>query len=88
MYVPSPRLDTDSVGPADLKMTYGSSIALADIKQPVEDIVVILGVGNDLVSAIEDGGGFSIYEAAGAEERGICRCNPGRVAAVNETFLT
>ena len=69
-------------------MTYGSSIVLADIKQPVEDIVVILGVSNDLVSAIENRGGFSIYEAAGAEERDICRWNPGRVAAVNETFLT
>lgn len=68
MYVPSPRLDTDSVGPANLKVTYGPSVALTDIKQPVEDVVVILSVYNDFVCAIEDGGGFSVYEAAGTEE--------------------
>lgn len=87
MYVPSPRLDTDSVGPANFKVRNGSSVALANIKQPVEDVVVILSVYNDFVCAIEDGGGFGIYEAAGAEERCICRCSPGRVAAVNKTFL-
>ena len=31
MYIPSARLDTDSVGPADFKVAYGSSVALADI---------------------------------------------------------
>ena len=88
MYVPSPRLDTNSVGPADFQVTYGSAVAIADIKQPVEDVVVILGVYNDFVGAIEDGSCFGVYEAAGAEERCICECNSGRVAAVNETFLT
>lgn len=88
MYVASPRLNTDSVGPADFEVTYGSSVALTDIKQPVENVVVILGVYNDFVCAIEDGGGFGVYEAAGAEERSICRCKSGRVAAINETLLT
>ena len=71
VYVPSPRLDTDSVGPADFEMTDSSSVSLADIKQPVKDVVVVLSVGNDFVCAIEDGGGFGVYETAGAEERGI-----------------
>lgn len=31
MYILSAGLDTDSVGPADLKVAYGSPIALADI---------------------------------------------------------
>ena len=31
MYVLSARLDTDSVGPANFKVAYGSSVALADI---------------------------------------------------------
>lgn len=30
-YVLSARLDTDSVGPANFKVAYGSSVALADI---------------------------------------------------------
>ena len=32
VYVASPRLDTDTVGPADFEVTYGSSVALTDIK--------------------------------------------------------
>ena len=68
MYVPSPRFDTDSVGPAEFKVTYGSPVALTDIKQPVENVVVILSVYNNFVCAIEDGGGFSVYEAAGTQE--------------------
>ena len=32
MYIPSARLDTNSVGPADFQMTYGSPVALADIE--------------------------------------------------------
>lgn len=68
-------------------MTDGSSVALADVKQPVEDVVVILGIRNDFVCAIEDGGSFDIDEAAGAEERSICRCISGRVSVVHEALL-
>lgn len=71
MYVASARLDTDSIGPTDFEMTDGPSVLRADIKQPVEDVVVVLSVGDDLVCAIEDGGSFGVYETAGAEERGI-----------------
>lgn len=88
MYVASSRLDTDSVCPADFKVAYGSSITLADIEQPVKDVIVILGVCNNFVCAIEDGGGFGVYEAADAKERSICGGDSGRVAAVDETLLT
>lgn len=69
-------------------MTDGSSVALADIEQPVEDVVVIFSIYNDFVCAIEYGGGLGVYNAAGAEERSVCRCNSGGVAVVNETLLT
>ena len=88
MNVASPRLDTDSIGPADFKVAYGTSVTRANIKQPVENVIVILSVCNDFVRAIEDGSSFGIYEAAGAEERCICRCSSGRMAAVHETLLT
>lgn len=88
MYVLSARLYTDPIGPADFKVAYSSSVAFAEIQQPVEDVIVILSVHNDLVCAIEHWGGFGVYEAAGAEERSIGGCSPGRVAAINQTFLT
>lgn len=88
MYVLSARLDADTVGPADFKVAYSSSIAFAEIHQPVEYVIVILSVYNDLVRAIENRGGFGVYEAAGTEERCISRCSPGSVAAINQTFLT
>ena len=69
-------------------MAYGSSVTLADIEQPVKDVIVILGVYNNFVCAIENWGGFGIYEAAGAKERSICGRGSGRVAAVDETLLT
>ena len=87
MNVPSARLDTDSVSPADFKMADGSSVALADIEQPVEDVVVVLGVCNDFVCAVEDGCCFQVYKVAGAEERCICWDNPVHVATIDETFL-
>ena len=68
MYVSSSRIDTDSVRPADFEMADGSSVALADIKQPVEYVVVILSVCNNFICAIKDGGGFHVYETASAEE--------------------
>lgn len=68
-------------------MAYSFSIARADVKQPIEDVIVILGVYSDFVCAIEDGGGFGVYEATGTEEGCIGWCRPGRVAAMNETFL-
>ena len=87
MYVPSAGLDTDSVGPANLEMAYGSSIALANIQQPVENVVVVLGVCDDFVCAVEDGCGFDVYEVAGAEERCICWDISGRVATIDDAFL-
>ena len=88
MYVLSARLDADTVGPANFKFAYSSSVAFTDIQQPVEYIIVILSVYNDFVCAIENWGGFGVYEVAGAEERCIRRCNSGGMAAVNKTFLT
>ena len=87
MYVASSRFDTHAIRPADLKVTYGSSVVVADIKQPVEDFIVIFRVCNDLICAVEDGRCFGVYDAAGAEERGIRRCTSGLVAVVNESFL-
>ena len=87
MYVPSARLDTDSVGPADFKVAYGSSVALADIQQPIEDVIVILSVCNDFVGTIEKGGGLGIYEAAGAEEKYICWDGSCGMAAIDKTLL-
>lgn len=87
MYVPSARLDTDSVGPADLKMAYCSSIALANVQQPVEDVVIVLGVCDDFVCGVEDRCGFDVYEVASAEERCICRDFSGRVATIDDAFL-
>ena len=88
MYVLSARLDADTVGPADFKVAYSSSVAFAEIQQPVKDVIVILSVYNDFVCAIENWSGFGVYEAAGAEERCISRCSSGSVAAINQTFLT
>ena len=87
MHVLSARLDTDSIGPANLEVTYGSSVELSDVQEPVEDVVIVLGVYDDLVCAIEDTCGFGVYEAAGAKERGVCRDNAGGVTAKDETFL-
>ena len=87
MYVLSAGLDADTVGPADLKVTYSSSVPLADIQQPVEDVIIILSICNDFVCAVENRGGFGVNEAAGAEERCISRCSSGSVAAINQTFL-
>ena len=87
MYVFSTRLDADSIGPTNLEVTYGSSIELSDVQEPVEDVVIILGIYNDLICAIEDACGFVIYEAAGAKERSVCGDNAGGVAVEDETFL-
>ncbi len=87
MDVAPPRLDADSVGPADFEMTDSSSIGLANVKQPVENVVVILGVCDDFVCAVKDGGGFGIYETADVEERCVCWFRSSCVAAVNETSL-
>lgn len=88
MYVLSARLYADTVSPADFKVAYSSSIAFADVQQPVEDVIVVLSVYNDFVCAIEHWGGFGVYEAAGAEERCTSRSSSGSVAAINQTFLT
>ena len=87
MYVASPRIDTDSISPADFEMTNGSSVAFANIEQPVEDVVIVFGVGNQLICAIEDGGGFGVYETTGAKERGIGGYHSSRVAIVDEALL-
>lgn len=88
MDIAPPRFNTDSIGPADFEMTDGSSVALADIKQPVENVVVVLSVNNDFVCAMKDRCGFCIYETADAEERCICWRTSSRVAVIHETFLT
>lgn len=45
-------LNADSIRPVDLKMTESSSVALADVKEPIEDVIVVFGVEYDLVCAI------------------------------------
>ena len=87
MYVLSARLDTDSISPANLEVTYGSSVELSDVQEPVEDVVIVLGVCNDLVCAIENTCGFGVYEAAGAKEGSVCRDKAGGVTVEDETFL-
>ena len=87
MYILSARLDADSIGPAKLEVTYGISIELSNVEEPVEDVVIILGVYNDLVCAIEDRCSFGVYEAAGSKERSVCRNSAGALTAVDETFL-
>ena len=88
MYPGSPRLNADTVGPADFEVTYGSSVLLAYIKQPVENVIVIFGIHNEFICAVEDRGSFGVYKAAGTQERSICRGFSGRFGIVDETFLT
>ena len=87
MYILSARLDTDSVGPANFKVAYGSSVALANIQEPVEDVIVILGIDNDFVCAVEYGCGFGVYEAAGAEKGCVCWVGSGGVTTIYEALL-
>ena len=88
VYPSSPRHNAHTVGPAEFEMPYGSPVPLADIEQPVEDVIVVLGIYNKVVCGVEDGGSFAVYEAADAQERSVCRGDPGRFGIVNETFLT
>ena len=88
VYAGSPRHNAHTIGPAEFEVPYGSAVPLADIKQPVEDVIVIFGIHNKLVCAVEYGGSFGVYEAADAQERSVCRGDSSRVGVVNETFLT
>ena len=88
MYPGSPRRNADTVSPAKFEVPYGSSILLADIKQPVEDVIVVFSIQDEFVCGVEDGGSFGVYEAADAQARSVCRGESGRFGVVNETFLT
>lgn len=68
-------------------MTDSSSVALADVKEPIEDVVVVFGVEYNLICAIEDGSCFAVDQATCSKEAGICRFSPIGVAAIDETFL-
>ena len=87
-YSISSRHNARTVGPAEFEVPYGSPVPLADIKQPVEDVIVIFGIDNEVVCGVEDGGSFGVYEAADAQERSVCRGDSSRFGVENETFLT
>lgn len=80
-------LHADSIRPVDLKMTDRSSVTLTDIKEPIENVVVIFGVEYNIACAIEDGSRFAVDQATCSKEAGVCRFYPTRVAAIDETFL-
>ena len=65
-------------------MADASPVTLADIKQPIEYIVVVFGVYNDFIQAVEHGSCFGVDTTAGEEERGICWHSPGGIAVVDE----
>lgn len=88
MYVAPPRLNTHTICPADLQVAYSTTIVLADIEKPVENVVVVFGIEDDFVGAIENGGRFLVDEFADAEERGVCRSFARVLAFVDEPFLS
>ena len=68
MNISSPGLDADTVCPANLEMTDGATVALADIEEPVKDVIVVFGIEDDLIGIVEDGCGFLVDDFGCAEE--------------------
>lgn len=69
-------------------MPYRSSVSLTDIKQPVENIVVIFGVEFDLVGAVEDIDGLLVDEPGGPQESAICSSRSSCLGAVYQARLS
>ena len=88
MYISPSGLDAHAIRPSNFQMAYRPPVALADVEQPVEDIVVVLGIKDDLVGAVEDGCGLSVNEFAESKNGGVCRRFAWTVAAVDKPLLS
>lgn len=64
----SPGLNAHAVSPADVKMTDRAPVVVPNVKQPVEDVVVVLCVQYDFILAVEDGSRFLVDGTACAKE--------------------
>ena len=88
VYPGSSRHNAHTVCPAEFEVPDSSPVPLADIKQPVEDVIIVFGIYNKVVCGVENGGCFGVYEAADAQERSVCRGGSSSFGVVHETFLT
>lgn len=90
LYVPQNPMDVAPTGlnrnticPADLEVTDGENVALADVQQPIENVIIVFCVDDNLVCAIEYGRCFVIDKATSSQEAGIRRTCSGSIRAVD-----
>ena len=83
-----PGLNAHAIRPADFQMTDRAPVLLSDVEQPVEDVVVVLRVQDDVVAAVEHRCRFGVDGATGAQEARIRGLYPRTVGAVDEALLS
>ena len=88
VYVLPARLDANAVSPADLKTTDCSAVVLPNVKEPVEDVIIVFGVQDDFIPTVEDFSCLVVDDATCPEEARVGIFGPSTFSIVDETFLT
>lgn len=87
VYVSSSGFYGHTICPSDLQVADGATIALTDVEEPVEYIVVVFSVEDDFIGAIEDVCSFFVDGAACSEEGSVGRFFSRGLTVVDQAFL-